>query len=104
MAGKRHVLTAIIYDKRGRVLSIGHNSYVKTHPLQAHYAKLKGVKDKIFLHAEIHAIARCRNIQAATKIVITRFGAKGEPRNAKPCEICQEALLHTPIRNVVYTI
>jgi len=37
-------------------------------------------------------------------MVITRFGARGEPRLAKPCEICEEALLHTPIRNVVYTI
>jgi tRNA(Arg) A34 adenosine deaminase TadA len=86
------------------VLSLGKNSYVKTHPLQAHYAKLKGVNDKIYLHAEIHAISRCRQLNQAYKMVITRFGARGEPRLAKPCEICEEALLHTPIRNVVYTI
>jgi hypothetical protein len=31
---KRQAITAIITDKKGRVLSIGQNSYSKTHPLQ----------------------------------------------------------------------
>jgi hypothetical protein len=36
----RHELTAVIYDRKGNVLSIGKNSYIKTHPLQAIHAKL----------------------------------------------------------------
>lgn len=28
----QHVVTAYIYDKRGRMLSMGRNSYTKTHP------------------------------------------------------------------------
>ena len=28
---RKHSLTAIIYDKKDRVLSIGQNSYTKTH-------------------------------------------------------------------------
>ena len=38
----KHKITAIIYDKKGRVLSIGQNSYIKTHPYQAKIAKQVG--------------------------------------------------------------
>jgi len=104
MSTNQHNITAIIYDKNNRVLSIGKNSYVKTHPLQAKYAKQMGEDWKIYLHAEIHAIARCKNINKARKILITRFGAGGEPRMAKPCKICQEAISKTSIKNIVYTV
>lgn len=48
----RQQVTAFIYDKRGRVLSIGKNSYVKTHPLQAHHANKVGLGDKLYLHMQ----------------------------------------------------
>lgn len=54
-------ITAIIYDRKGEVLSIGQNSYVKTHPLQAKHAEKVGLPYKQFLHAEIHAITRCKH-------------------------------------------
>lgn len=100
----QQAITAIIYDKKGRVLSIGRNSYVKTHPLQAHYANKVGYNHKIFLHAEVHAIVRCKELDKAHKIIIFRFGAGGEPRLAKPCEICREAISHTKIKKIEYTI
>ena len=50
-AKKQQDVTAIIYDKRGRILSIGKNSYVKTHPLQARYATEVGLCEQVFLHA-----------------------------------------------------
>jgi len=31
-------LTATLYDKRGRKLAVGTNSYTKTHPLQGKFA------------------------------------------------------------------
>lgn len=89
---RQYNITAIIYDKRGRVLSIGKNSYVKTHPLQAEYAKQLGDDHKIFMHAEIHAIARLKNIDKAHRIHVLRFDAEGNPKSAKPCRICEMAI------------
>jgi deoxycytidylate deaminase len=98
-----HNLTAIIYDKRGNVLSIGKNSYTKTHPLQAQFAKQAGEDEKIFLHAEIDAIIKCQNISKAHKISIFRVARQGGYALAKPCKICQTALSKTPIKIIEHT-
>ena len=99
----KHALTAIIYDKRGRVLSIGQNSYVKTHPLQAYHAKLTGKEKAVFLHAEIHAITRCANLERAHKISIFRYDRGGKPVKAAPCKICLSAIKQTPIKVIEHT-
>ena len=103
MTKQRFDMTAIIYDKRGRVLSIGKNSYIKTHPYQAECAKKVGLPEKQFLHAEIHAIVRCRNLKRAHRIVVTRFGAAGDPKNAKPCPVCASAIRAAGIKIVEHT-
>ncbi len=100
----RHALTAIIYDKKGRVLSIGQNNYTKSHTVQAKYAKSAGKPENIFLHAEIHAIIKCRNLRKAHKIFIARHDKKGNPRLAKPCEICQGAIKEAGIKVIEYTV
>lgn len=99
----KHQVTAIIYDKRGRVLSVGQNSYVKTHPLQAHHASRVGLAEKQFLHAEVAAIVRCRDLKRAHKIVITRFNKRGDPVLAKPCAVCESAILASGIPNISHT-
>lgn len=100
----RHALTAIIYDKKGRVLSIGKNSYTKTHPKMYRLGKITGKPENIFLHAEIHAIIKCRNLRKAHKIFIARHDKKGNPRLAKPCEICQGAIKEAGIKVIEYTV
>lgn len=100
---RKHILTAFIYDKKGRILSIGKNSYVKTHPLQAHWARKTGNHDSIYLHAEIAAIAKCRDLSEAHRILVTRYDIKGNPVLAKPCEICESAIKATPIKIVEHT-
>ena len=99
----RQNLTAIITDRNGNVLSIGKNSYVKTHPLQARHAAMMGVPDKIHLHAEIHAITLCKNLDKAYKISVFRYNSKGKTLLAKPCSICQSAIRSTGIKIVEYT-
>jgi deoxycytidylate deaminase len=96
-------ITAIIYDKRGNVLSIGKNSYVKTHPYQAKLAKQVGQHHKIFIHAEIDAILKCQRIERAHRISIFRVNRFGEYRLAKPCKICESALAKTPIKIIEHT-
>ena len=97
-------ITAVIFDKRGRVLSIGQNSYVKTHPMQAMYAKKVGSPFKQFLHAEIHAIIRCRDLSKAHKIFVSRWNKNGEPLLAKPCKVCQSAIKAAGIEIIEYTV
>ena len=99
----RQHLTAIIYDKRGNVLSIGNNSYVKSHPLQAKHAFKMGEPHKINLHAEIHAITRLKNTKGAYKIIVFRYGRNGDPILAKPCNICMSAIRATNIKIIEHT-
>lgn len=96
-------ITAIIYDKKGHVLSIGKNSYVKTHPLQAKYAKQVGEENKVFLHAELAAIIRCKDLSKADKIQIFRVGRSGKFATAKPCKICQLAIREAGIKKIEHS-
>lgn len=100
---KKYDITAIIEDKRGMVLSIGKNNYTKTHTLQYMYAKRVGLPHKCFLHAEINAIIRCKDISKAHKISVFRFGKDGRPLMAKPCKICESAIVASNIKIVEYT-
>ena len=103
MANHRFRITAFIYDKRGRLLSTGHNSYIKTHTLQAKYATAAGKPDAIYLHAEVAAIVKLRNWKEAYKITIVRYTRKGESALASPCAICRSVIKQTGIKEICYT-
>ena len=98
---KRFEITAFAYDKRGKLLAIGHNSYVKTHRLQAHYAKKAGRPQAIYLHAELAALMKAR--QQVHKLVVVRYNKDGTPGNAKPCEICELAIKEFGVREIQHT-
>ena len=100
---KRHSITAIIYDKRGRVLSVGQNSYVKSHTVMARHANKVGLPEKIYLHAEAHSIIKCRNLKKAYKIAVFRYNKQGGPANAKPCPICMQIIKEVNIKNIEFT-
>ena len=100
---KKFSVTAVIYDKRGRVLSVGSNSYIKTHPLQADHARRAGEPYKIYLHAEVHAITRCPDISKAHRIGIFRYLEDGSPAEARPCPICCSAIAATGIKIIEHT-
>lgn len=96
-------LNAIIYDRKGKVLSVGFNSYVKTHPVQAQHAKKAGQPEKQYLHAEIHAIVRCRDISKAYKIFVSRWDKNGNSMLAKPCPVCMSAIRASGIELIEHT-
>lgn len=100
---KQHAITAIIYDKRGRVLSVGQNSYVKSHTIMARHANKVGLPEKIYLHAEAHSIIKCRNLKKAYKIAVFRYNSQGLPVNAKPCSICMQIIKEANIKNIEWT-
>ena len=99
----KQALTAVIYDKRGRVISVGQNSYVKTHPLQALHAQKAGLPEKQFLHAEIHAIIRCKDLTKAHRIFVSRWDSKGNPALARPCPVCVSAIEAAGIEVIEHT-
>ncbi len=101
---KHQHITAIITDKKGRVLSIGQNSYTKTHPMMSEYGMPFNEPHKTFLHAEVHAIVRCKNLDKAHKISVFRYNQSGKPLLAKPCKICQSAIDATGIKVIEYTV
>lgn len=84
---KRYRIIATCYDKHGRKLSEGINSYTKTHPIQKHFAELVGEPAKIYLHAEIQAILRAGDKQIHRINISNVSGAWAEP-----CKICQAAI------------
>lgn len=100
---KKFSVTAIIYDKRGRVLSVGSNSYVKTHPMMADHARRAGEPYKIYLHAEVHAITRCQDLSKAHRIAIFRYLEDGSPAMARPCCVCQSAIAAAGIKIIEHT-
>jgi tRNA(Arg) A34 adenosine deaminase TadA len=99
----RPSLTAIAYDKKGRVLSIGRNSYVKTHPLQASIAHQLGEDAKIYLHAEVACLVKVKDWSKIHRVVVTRFDASGKPVLARPCRICARALALAGVDNIEHT-
>lgn len=99
---KKHYIVAKCYDKRGMLLSVGLNSYTKTHPIQSYFANKVGHAEKQYLHAEIAAILRAKDKQIY-RITIERYNRAGNPACAKPCPICQEAIRAFGIKIVEHT-
>lgn len=100
---KRFEIKATCFDKKGKIISVGYNSYSKTHPIQSHFARLAGLPEKTFLHAEVAALlkAKGKNIH---KIKVERYDSKGNPVNAAPCPVCQLAIKNWGVSYVEYTI
>ena len=102
MSEQKHSVTAIAYNAKNKIISIGRNSYVKTHPLQASLAAKSNKPHCIYLHAEIDAIIRAKGAPIHT-LKIFRIGKSGLYLNAAPCVICQEAIKQFKIKYVEHT-
>lgn len=98
---KRYQITALAYDKRGRLLAVGRNSYHRTHRLQAEYSRRAGKPEAIYIHAELDALIRARG--EVYKLVVLRYTRDGKPACAKPCSACQLAILDYGVQIVEHT-
>lgn len=96
----QHNVGAIITDKKGNILSVGNNSYIKTHPKQKKY-NLYINPTKIFLHAEIDSLVKCRD--EPHTMIICRIGKDGKIRLAKPCKGCYNAIKDVKVKQVYFT-
>lgn len=98
---RKYDITALAYDKRGKLLAVGRNSYVKTHPLQAKFSKKAGNQHAVFIHAELSALLKSR--AKVHKLVVLRYDRSGNPAAAKPCAACQLAIKHFDVKHVEHT-
>jgi deoxycytidylate deaminase len=100
---RKHDITALIYNKRGRLVSMGKNDYARTHPLQARCACAVGEPHRIFIHAEIAALVRLKDWTQAHSIHVARYTRDGQPADARPCKACSHALQLAGIKNISFT-
>jgi len=97
------ITTASVYDKKGRVLSIAQNSFTKTHPKQAEFAIKVNLPHACYLHAEVSAIIKALKKGIPYKIKIERYYKNGDQALAKPCPICELAIKAANIKKVYFT-
>lgn len=92
----------VISDRKGRIVAEGSNLYEKTHTIQARFAERVGKPGAICLHAELHCLIKAKG--RGDKLTVVRVGRSGEPRNSKPCAICELAIKESKnIKSVEYT-
>ena len=105
MRGQQRIC-AVVCDKRGRVLSVGVNSYIKTSPTMKHYAIKAGNPEAQYLHAEVAALLALNytDKNKVYKVSVARVLKNGETGLAMPCPICQLALKDFGIKEVSYTV
>lgn len=91
---------ALLLNKN-KVITTATNLESKSHPLQATFAFRAGLPEKIYLHAEISALVRCK--EDCDTIVVARVNNQGKLRNSRPCPICTLALKEAGVHNIHYT-
>jgi len=98
----RKKVGAVLLNKN-KPITQGVNQDTKSHPLQAKLAEMVGLHEKIYLHAEISALIKCKS--DADTIIVARLGGHNgdELRNAKPCPICSLALKEAGIEHIYYS-
>ena len=102
MSKRRFFILAKCYNKRGQLLSVGFNSYTKTHSIQKHFADLVGMPEKEYLHAEIAAIIRAKD-KKIYRITTERYDAHGNPVPSAPCPVCLRAIKAYGIQIIEHT-
>lgn len=97
---KFYVIAATL-DKRGRVISIGENSPVKTHPRMRGYAIKAKEAHRMFLHAEVAALVS--SPRKVYSIVVIRVSPTGEMALARPCPVCMVAIKEAKVKHIWYS-
>lgn len=86
---------------RNRIVMTATNLEDKSHPIQARFAERVGLNEKIYLHAEIAALVKCK--EECDTIIVARVNPQNKLRMAKPCPICSLALKEAGISKIHYT-
>ena len=70
-----------------------------------YYARKVGQPYRVYNHSEIRCleIAIFKMKKQVDKLVVMRYDADGNLKDAKPCSICQYAINDLNIKNVLYS-
>jgi len=98
---KKYWVIAASLDHHNNIISIGENSYQKTHPMQSRLSLKCGNRNREYLHAEIASLVKNRN--KPESIMIVRITSTGLVRIARPCNICNLAIRESGIRYIHFT-
>jgi deoxycytidylate deaminase len=98
---KLYYVGAMCLNSKNKILSLGFNSYVKTHPRQKKYSVKTGSSEKCFLHAEIASLIRAKG--KVKTVLVLRLTQNKVIRISKPCKICSLALAEAGVEQVYYT-
>jgi deoxycytidylate deaminase len=98
----RYVITASCFDKKGRLISTGQNSYSRSHPLMKHFSTIAGQPYREKIHAELAALIRSKGKEVHT-VLVQRFDANGNPKLAMPCKVCMLAIKAFGVKRIIYT-
>lgn len=99
---KKFTIISKTFDKKGRQLSVGLNSYSKSNPIMQYLGNKVGIPEKIYLHAEVQSLLRCKD-KKPYKLTVERYDSEGNMAMSKPCPICSEALKMFGVSIVKYT-
>jgi deoxycytidylate deaminase len=94
--GQRHCAVCF---RGSRLVSVGFNSYVRTHPVQSAFAGRTSKRN--YLHAEIDALLRSKGL--ATTLTVVRINKRGQLVPSRPCSICQAAINSYGIKEVIHS-
>ena len=88
--GKHNLVASVVH--KGVPISIGYNSYTKSHPLQL---EISGHPQKIYLHAEVDAVNKAlkqidKNMLRRCDLYVIRLKKDGTYGASKPCENCSK--------------
>ena len=95
-----HKMGCAVYDRKGNLLATGINKPTKSHPIQAKYAQLAKEPKKIYLHAELDALIKCKGIPYS--IYVARITRSDKLGISMPCAICQRAIQEAGIKYIFY--
>jgi deoxycytidylate deaminase len=100
-SNKKYWVIAASLDHHNNIISIGENSYQKTHPMQSRLSHKCGIRNREYLHAEIASLVKNRIL--AESIIVVRMTCSGLVRMARPCNICNLALREAGIKYIYFS-
>ena len=95
-----HRIGCLILNRKGIVISTGYN-LLKSHPIQYEYADLVGEPYKIYLHAEVRALIKCK--EKPHHLYTMRLSKTGDYLLSKPCCICVQYIKDSGVKYISYT-
>jgi len=104
---KKFLLKSTAFDKKGAVLAVAYNDYLKSSPIQKALSIRAGLSEhRTAVHAEVLCLVRASRNHPSKRVhtlLIERYDSEGKPRLAKPCPSCELAIKDSKVQIVMYT-